>query len=104
MNSLWLVTTTRSRPSAFAILEHWVSRQTYYQEYTWLVVNDSPPEVQAQYQYNMDQVVIKRPYEPTPELGNVRVRWAGEPTAHPLITHMHSLCANWLEALKVIPP
>ncbi len=70
---LTIVTPTRQRPEAFALLERWVAAQDYDHPFQWLVCNDGPP-----YDTTQGQHALRR-----------RPR-AGE---------LHSLCSNLLHAL-----
>lgn len=54
---LSLITPTRGRPQAFAMLERWMKRQTYRASYQWIVSMDSDP---LEYEFTMGQVVVSR--------------------------------------------
>lgn len=62
---LSLITCTGGRPEAFALLEKWVSRQTYRGDYQWIVVDDCDPVTRL----NLGQTQV-RPFD----------RWTGANT------------------------
>ncbi len=72
-----LITPTRNRPEAFALLETWIERQTYRGPLQWIVVNDGA----TPYTYHHEQEVILR---------------------SPTQREVHSLCSNVLAALPKI--
>jgi GT2 family glycosyltransferase len=78
---LTLITPTRDRPEAFALLERWIAAQTYSEPFHWIVVNDSP-DGDEQYRYTRNQRVIVR--KPVPR-------------------ERHSLCENLKTALENLP-
>jgi hypothetical protein len=83
---LSLVTTTRSRPVSFGLVEGWIARQTYKEPYQWLVVNDGPKP----YEYTMGQEVVAR--KPRRRMKTASGKWVDE----------ISVVANWLEAIPKI--
>lgn len=68
-----LITVTKDRPKTFDLLQHWVERQDYKGEYTWLVVNDSPKDT---YNYRLGQKVVRRKDD----------------------GKLPSICGNWIKA------
>jgi hypothetical protein len=73
---LTVITPTRDRPEAFALLERWVARQTLQPD-QWIVVNDGP----VPYEYHACQDAVQRATKP------------GE---------LHSLCSNLLTAIPLV--
>ncbi len=72
-----LITPTRNRPEAFALLCRWVERQKWRGEMQWIVVNDGA----CDYEYLASQEIIRR---------DAGADW------------LHSLCHNILEAIPHI--
>lgn len=94
-----LITPTRSRPVSFSLAEKWMARQTF-QDFRWIVVNDSPEEDQDRYAYTLGQKVVRRKHEEAPPFANVMIQQEGDQFPKPLLRHNHSLCENVLAGLK----
>jgi hypothetical protein len=65
---LTLITPTHGRPQAFALLERWISRQTYKGPMEWIVGLDSDP---AEYAFTMGQTVWASSPMPNSMLSNL---------------------------------